>query len=148
AQGSELLRPYWLALLAEAYQKTRQVKRGLAAVSEALRVVDQTHEAFYQAELYRLQGELTLQQANSQGPIAEVNTAAEACFRKAVEIARWQQAKWLELRAGVSLARLLKARGERAAARDLLAPIDSCFTENFDVYDLKDAKALLGELTG
>jgi class 3 adenylate cyclase/predicted ATPase len=146
AQGSELLRPYWLALLAEAYQKTRQTKQALAVVSEALHVVDQTHETFYQAELFRLRGELTLQQANSQVQIANANADAEACFRKAIEIASRQQAKWLELRARISLARLLRARGDRAASRDLLAPIHSWFTENTDIYDLQDANALLGEL--
>lgn len=146
SQGSELLQPYWLALLAEAYGKTRQVNRALAAVAEALNIVNQTGETFYQAELYRLQGELTLQQANSQAQIANVNSDAEASFRKAIEIAKRQQSKWLELRAATNLARQLQTRGDRTAARDLLAPIHSWFTEGFDTYDLKDAKALLDEL--
>jgi predicted ATPase len=146
SQGSELLQPYWLALLADAYGKTRQVNRALAAVTEALNIVDQTGETFYQPELYRLHGELTLQQANSQPQIVNVKSDAEASFRKAIEIASRQQSKWLELRAATSLARLLQTRGDRTAARDLLVPIHSWFSEGLDMYDLRDARALLNEL--
>ena len=146
SQGSELLQPYWLALLADAYGKTRQVNRALAAVTEALNIVDQTGETFYQPELYRLHGELMLQQANSQPQIVNVKSDAEASFRKAIEIASRQQSKWLELRAATSLARLLQTRGDRTAARDLLVPIHSWFIEGLDMYDLRDARALLDEL--
>jgi predicted ATPase len=118
----------------------------LAAITEALKIVDQTGETFYQPELYRLQGELMLQQANSQSQIVNVNSDAEASVRKAIEIASRQQSKWLELRAATSLARLLQTRGDRTAARDLLAPIHSWFTEGLDTADLRDAKALLDEL--
>jgi predicted ATPase len=147
SQGSELLRPYWLGLLADAYGKTGQVNGALAAVAEALNTVEQTGETFYQSELYRLQGELTLQQANSQAQIVNVESNAEASFRKAIEIASRQQSKWLELRAATSLARLLQKRGDSPAARDLLAPVHSWFTEGLDMYDLRGARALLDELT-
>jgi class 3 adenylate cyclase/tetratricopeptide (TPR) repeat protein len=146
SQGSELLQPYWLALLADAYGKTRQVNRALAAITEAFNIVDQTGETFYQPELYRLQGELMLQQANPQAQIVNVKCDAEASLRKAIEIASQQQSKWLELRAATSLARLFQKRGDCTAARDLLEPIHSWFTEGFETFDLKAAKALLEEL--
>jgi len=87
-----------------------------------------------------------LQQANSQPQIVNVKSDAEASFRKAIEIASRQQSKWLELRAATSLARLLQTRGDRTAARDLLVPIHSWFIEGLDMYDLRDARALLDEL--
>jgi predicted ATPase len=104
--GEELLRPYFLALLAEAYGKAGQTVEGLTALAEALVVVDKTGEHYYEADLYRLRGELTLAQSsvtNPQPPIPNSQTEAEACFHKAIEIARKQQAKSLELRATMSL---------------------------------------------
>jgi predicted ATPase len=98
ALGSGLLIPYCLALLAEAYGKAGQAEEGLAAVVEALAMVDKTEERFYEAELYRLYGELTLQQSSVQGLESRVKEA-EGCFLKAIEIAQKQQAKSLELRA-------------------------------------------------
>ena len=87
-----------------------------------------------------------LQQADSQAQIVNVNSDAGASFRKAIEIAIKQQSKWLELRATTSLARLLQIRGDRTAARDLLATIHSWLTEGLDMYDLRDARALIDEL--
>ena len=100
-----------------------------------------TNERFYEAEIYRVKGELLLKHGGS-------NTAAEAetCFRQALDIARVQSAKSWELRAATSLARLWRDQGQRAQARDLLAPVYGWFTEGFDTADLKDAKALLDEL--
>jgi predicted ATPase len=78
------------------------------------------------------------------GPDAE--SATEACFRRAIEVARAQEAKSLELRAATSLARLWRRQGKAAAARELLAPVYGWFSEGFDTLDLIEAKALLGEL--
>lgn len=103
SQGSELWRPYWLALLAEAYGKVGQVREGLATLTEALKVIEQTWETFYEAEVHRLKGKLALQ-SSDQGP--QVQAEAEAWFLKAIETARRQQAKSLELRAVMSLAKL------------------------------------------
>jgi predicted ATPase len=93
----------------------------------------------YEAELYRLKGDLLLMRSAD-------HTAAEACLHQALTIARRQQAKSLELRAAMSLARLWQQQGKRAEARALLAPIYTWFTEGFDTADLQDAKALLDAL--
>ena len=103
AIGTELGRPSYLALLAEAYGKVGQVEEGLSALAEALAVVDKTGERQYEAELYRLKGELTLKQSSVQGLESSVQKEAEECFLRAIEIARRQSAKSLELRAVMSL---------------------------------------------
>jgi TOMM system kinase/cyclase fusion protein len=140
ATGSEVFRPYYVAFLAEAYGKTGQAEEGLTMLAEALAAVHKTGERFYEAELYRLKGELLL--ARSAGDYTE----AEACFRQALDIARQQQAKSLELRAAMSLARLWHQQGKRDEARELLAPIYGWFTEGFDTADLQEAKAFLEAL--
>src|SRR5262249_24335536 len=121
ARGTELFRPYHLALLAEAYGKAGQVEEGLTALAEALDLVDRTGERMYEAELYRLKGQLTLQsQVPGPKPVlslvegSQVEKAAEECFWKAIEIARRQSAKSLELRATMSLARLWQQQGKKA----------------------------------
>jgi predicted ATPase len=139
AMGAKLGLSGMLPLLAEAYGKVGQVEAGLQTLAEALALVDQTQERFYEAELYRLQGELLLVRS------VEHHAEAETCFRQALDIARRQQAKSLELRAATSLARLWQRHGKRAEARALLAPIYGWFTEGFDTADLRDAKALLHE---
>ncbi len=108
-------------------------------------LIDITGECLYEAELYRLQGDLTLQ--SDSLPLAGRVNEAEACFQKALEAARQQSAKSLELRAAMSLARLWRSQGKQAQARDILAPVYDWFTEGFDTTDLKDAKALLTELS-
>jgi class 3 adenylate cyclase/predicted ATPase len=143
SQGSELWRPYWLALLAEAHGKVGQVDEGLANLAEALRVVEQTQEAFYEAELYRLKGELMVH-AHGHGLPSRVE--AEACFHKAIEVARKQQARSLELRAVMSLVRLWQQQDKSQEAHQLLSEIYGWFTEGFDTKDLQEAKALLEEL--
>jgi predicted ATPase len=144
ATGAEIWRPYWLSLLAEAYEKVGQAEEGLATLAEALTVVDKSGERFYEAELYRLKGELTLQ---SSIPSLEPRVKeAEVCFLKAIEIARKQQAKSLELRAVMNLARLWQQQGKRQEARQVLAEIYGWFTEGFDTKDLQEAKGLLEEL--
>jgi len=146
ATGAELGRPRWLAQLAEAYEKVGQPEEGLTVLAEALAAVDKTGERFWEAELYRLKGELTLKQSGVRGPESEVQQEAEACFLKAIEVARQQQAKSLELRAVMSLSRLRQQQGKKEEAHEMLAEIYSWFTEGFDTKDLQEAKALLEEL--
>jgi predicted ATPase len=142
ATGAEMLRPYWLALLAEAYGKAGQAEEGLHALAQALVAVHNTGEHWCEAELYRLKGALLLWKAVPDAP------QAEACFRQALVIARQQQAKSLELRAAMSLSRLRQQQGKRQEAHALLAEVYGWFTEGFDTADLQEAKALLEELAG
>lgn len=146
AMGAGVGVPYWLALLAELYGKVGQVEEGLPLLTEALTVVDKTGERFYEAELYRLKGELSLQ-SNVQSPESRVKEVEE-CFLQAIEISRRQQAKSLELRAVTSLARLWQRQGKRIEAHKLLSEVYNWFTEGFDTKDLQEAKALLEELSG
>jgi predicted ATPase len=144
AMGSELFRPYFLALLAMVYGKVGQAEHGLTALAEALAIVERTGERWWEAELYRVRGEVFLQQAAGRGQQAEEE--AETCFQQALDVARRQEAKSLELRAAMSLARLWQQQGKRVAARELLAPVYGWFTEGFDTADLQEAKALLAAL--
>jgi len=139
ATGAELVQPYFLTLLAEAYGKGERAEDGLAVLAEALEAVHHTGECWWEAELYRLKGEL-LQAAGS-------GNEAEACFHQAFDVARRQQAKSLELRAAISLSRLWQPQGKPDAARHLLAESYGWFTEGFDTADLREAKALLEELS-
>jgi len=109
--------------------------------------VDKSGERFYEAELYRLRGELTLAQSRVQRLESSVQKEAESCFLKAIEVARKQQAKSLELRATASLARLWQQQGQRDKARQMLVEIYGWFTEGFDTKDLQEAKALLDALS-
>jgi len=171
--GIESTRPYNLALLAEVYGKAGRREEGLTTLAEALAIVDKTGERMYEAELYRLKGELTLAQSSVQGLMSSVQTnqkakskrqkskitnpqslisnpqaesKAEACFHTAIDIARQQQAKSLELRVAMSLARLWLQQGKKIEARQLLAEVYHWFTEGFETKDLQEAKALLDEL--
>ena len=138
--GSELHRPYFLSLLAEAYGEAGQPEEGSTVLAEALALVDKTGERHWEAELHRRKGELLLMQQRQK--VGEV----EECFRQALDIARRQQAKSLELRAAMSLSRLWQQQGKQEQARQMLADIYGWFTEGFDTADLKEAKALLQEL--
>src|SRR5262249_23160012 len=140
-----LFQSYFLALLAEAHGKAGQAEDGLATLTEALTVVDKSGERFYEAELYRLKGQLTLQ-SKVPGPKSKVEEEAEGHFLKAIETARRQQAKSLELRAAMSLSRLWQQQGKKAEAHQMLAEIYGWFTEGFDTKDLQEAKALLDSL--
>jgi predicted ATPase len=149
ARGSDLGKTHVLARLAEAYGKAEQTAEGLGMLTDALAAVHNNAEHLYEAELYRLKGELLLQSGvrglepeGCQSHLAEV----EACFRQALDIAHHQQAKSLELRATMSLARLWQAQGKRAEACQILTGIYSWFTEGFDTPDLQEAKALLAAL--
>jgi predicted ATPase len=153
ARGAEMWRPHFLAMLAEAYETVGQIEEGLHALTEAVELAQQTGLHYFDAELYRLKGELTLQQENQKAKGKEqkskmetdAQAEAEACFRKAIEVAQKQQAKSLELRATVSLARLWQEQGKRHAARNMLSEIYNWFTEGFDTKDLQEAKVLLDE---
>jgi predicted ATPase len=105
-----------------------------------LTLVAATEERWWEAELYRLQGALLLQLSSPH------MCKVEGCFHQALHVARRQQAKALELRAALSLARLWQGQGKGAAARQLLAESYRWFTEGFDTADLQEAKALLAEL--
>ncbi|MGD8228422.1 MAG: AAA family ATPase, partial [Desulfobacteraceae bacterium] len=140
ATGAELHRPHFLSLLAEAYGKVGQPEEGLTVLVEALEMTDNTGERHWEAELHRRKGELLLMQ---QGQKAE---EAEECFRQALDIARRQQAKSLEVRAATSLSRLWQLQGKQEEAHQFLAEIYGWFTEGFGTADLKEAKVLLEEL--
>jgi len=140
ATGAALRLPYYLATLGEASGRAGRTEEGLQDLEEALSVADAGGERWREAELYRLKGDLLLTQS------AAAEADAEACFRQGLDVARNQQAKALELRAAMSLARLWQRQGKRAAACDLLAPLHDWFTEGFDTRDLQDTKALLDEL--
>jgi class 3 adenylate cyclase/predicted ATPase len=145
ASGAVSTQPLFLALLAEAQGKTGQPEEGLKTLAEALDLVQKTGERRWEAEMYRLKGTLTLQ-SKVQNPKSKVEEEAEKYFHKAIEIARRQQAKSLELRATVSLARLWQQQGKKEEASQLLAEIYGWFTEGFDTKDLQEAKTLLQEL--
>ena len=137
---------YYLAVLAEAYKEADQFDQGLSTVADALARGNKTEERWYEAELYRLQGELILQKFKVQGSEFNGKEEAEECFRQALDIARQQQAKSWELRAATSLARLWQQQEKTTEAHDLLAPVYNWFTEGFDTKDLQEAKTLLDEL--
>jgi predicted ATPase/tRNA A37 threonylcarbamoyladenosine biosynthesis protein TsaE len=137
AAGVTASRPYYLALLAEASAQVGQTTVGLEALAEALAMLAKSTARWWEAELYRLRGELLRQRSVAQPG------EAEACFQQSLAVARRQQAKSLELRATMSLSRLWQHQGKRRVAHDLLAPIYGWFTEGFDTADLREAKALL-----
>jgi predicted ATPase len=141
AIGTKQQHGYFLALLAEALNQAGRVEEGLEALREALDVAQRTSEPFYEAELYRLRGD-ALVKLGVGSP-----SEAESCFHRAIEIARRQQAKSFELRAAMSLARLLQQQGKREEGRAILADVNGWFTEGFDTADLKDASFLLDELS-
>jgi predicted ATPase len=164
ASGVNLILPYYLALLAEAYGRAGRPDEGLHELTGALALVEATGERWYEAELHRLKGELMLQQyqvasvklsvsanqktnaTNPQPLTPNPQLEAEVCFLKAIEIARQQQAKSLELRAVMSLGRLWQRQGKKEEARQMLAEVYNWFTEGFDTRDLQEAKALIEDL--
>jgi predicted ATPase len=133
-------RTSYFALLAGSYAMTEQPQEGKNVLAEAQTHLERSGERFWEAELDRLEGELLLTQG-------ECEVEAEACFRRAIEVAQRQRAKSWELRATMSLARMWQKQGKKEEARQRMAEIYNWFTEGFDTPDLKDAKALLEELS-
>ena len=155
ATGAERQCPYYLALIARVCGQAGQVQEGLDAVAEALACVGTSEERWWEAELYRTKGELLLQfqvqrpkfkVSNPQSLTPNPQEEAEACFQQAIDIARRQEAKSLELRAVVSLSRLWRTQGKKTQARKMLAKSYEWFTEGFDTKDLQEAKTFLEEL--
>jgi len=132
--------PGFLARLAEAYGKAGRAAEGLHILTEALAVIDDHAERYSAAEVYRVQGELLLLQATPDA------SQAETSLQHALDVARRQQAKSLELRAAMSLARLWQHQGKRDQAHQLLTASYGWFTEGFDTPDLQEAQALLAAL--
>jgi tetratricopeptide (TPR) repeat protein len=156
--GARVMVPFHLALLAEARGAEGRNEEALSDLAEALTVADAAGEHVYSAELHRLRGTLLLRQVTGGGPsptgVAGAPVPApdpwryaeaEACFRKALDIARGQGAKSLELRAALSLARLLRDSGRSAEGRRPLAQTYGCFTEGWDTPDLTAAREFLQE---
>jgi class 3 adenylate cyclase/predicted ATPase len=143
ATGTIVGMPLNLSMLSEAYSKAGQVETGLRVVDEGLALIEPTGARFHEAELHRAKGELLLK---AECGARHAALTPEACFHKALEIARHQQAKSLELRAATSLARLWQRQDKRQDAYVLLAPVYGWFTEGFDTADLQEAKGLLDEL--
>jgi len=141
ATGAALLVPYFCTMLAEVCSHLGHTADGLQALTEAYTLVEQHEERYREAEVCRLRGVLRLRQSGT--PQAE----AEAWLQRALDVARRQEAKSLELRAAMSLARLWQQQGKRAEAYDLLTPTYGWFTEGFDTADLQEAKALLDALS-
>ncbi|HEV8718561.1 MAG TPA: hypothetical protein VGX03_37795, partial [Candidatus Binatia bacterium] len=155
ANVGEHITPYFLALLTETQSNMGRSQDASQSLTNALAIAEKNGEHFYDAELYRLKGELVLQSGvrspeskplNPQSAFPNPQLEAETCFLQALDIARQQQAKSLELRASVSLARVWHQQGKKDEARRLLAEIYGWFTEGFDAKDLQEAKALLDEL--
>jgi DNA-binding SARP family transcriptional activator len=164
SQQLVVMRPYWKGYLAEALGRAGRADEGLQVLAEALEQAERTNERFNEAELWRLKGELLLQTGGPSSPALLPQTAwekgeeetagaaycradeVEACFRRAIEAARRQEAKSWELRAATSLARLLQTQGRLAEAGEMLSAIYGWFTEGFDTPDLVEAKALLERL--
>lgn len=158
ATGATIGRPRYLTALAEAYGRVGQFDKAFALLAQAEKITSATEERFYESELHRLRGELTIQQSQAQALrfktarpyMVELPFHAEAQkhFRKAIIIARRQDAKLFELRATVSLARLLQPQGKIKQAQQQLKQVYDWFTEGSTTADLQEARALLDELEG
>ena len=133
-------RPFYLGIQAEICLRADALAEGLASIEAALACIEAGGERWYEPELHRLRGELLLHgsRASREDP--------GAAFQRAIDVARFANARWLELRAATSLARLHAERGERNQAHNLLAPVLDWFTEGFDTADLGEARGLLDAL--
>ena len=170
AIGAQLNVPFFLSFLAEGYRRQGKIDKALQVVAEALSLTVTNLDRFWEAELYRQKGEFTLAQSSVQRPASGVRASpkskvkkspspqhlapnthaeaeAEACFQRAIKVARSQGAKALELRVVMSLSRLWRYQGKTTEARQLLAETYSWFTEGFDTQDLREANTLLAQLS-
>ena len=132
--------PYFRTVLAEKLKEIGRVDEAESTLAEVFVEVEEAGEGMWESETHRLKGELLLE---SKAQASE----AESCYQKAIEVARKQKARSLELRSSMSLARLLSSQGKKDEARELLTGIYGWFTEGFDSADLKEAKVLLEELS-
>jgi predicted ATPase len=147
ATGASLFRPLFLFFLAKACLTAGRFEEGLAAVAEAVAIVEKADERYYEAELHRLKGELILRRSGVEAQPA-IQAEAEECFWKSIEIARQQEARLLELKTVTSLSQLWEEQqGKKEEARRMLAEIYGWFSEGFDTADLKAAKSLLDQLS-
>jgi predicted ATPase len=173
ATSARSLLSVFLSFLAEGLSRCGKSEEAFATLAEALKISETSLEVYWEAELYRLKGEMTLQSrtslrqvqpkfktsqeekgkrqkaklTNPQPLTPSPHSEAEACFQKAIEVARNQGAKSLELRAVMSLARLWRQQGKHHEARATLSEIYGWFTEGFETADLKDARTMLKELS-
>ena len=139
AIGQVLATPWALIMLADSHAKIGQVEKGLDCLAEAAQITEMNDDRWSEAELHRLRGDLL----NENDDVV----AAEQSYFQSLAVARRQSAKFWELRAATSLARLWRDQGKRTEARDLLAPVYNWFTEGHDTPVLKEAKALLEQLS-
>ena len=133
--------PSWLSHLAAGHAELGQLDEAWRCIGEAMIAIETTKERWFEAEADRIAGEIALKLPKPDA------AKAEAYFEHALAVARQQQAKSWELRAAMSMARLWRDQGKRDEARDLLAPVYGWFIEGFDTLDLKEAKALLDQLS-
>ena len=139
--GAEMASPTFQVLLGEIYQSKGDNKKAMAALEEGLKIAARNHDHHYDGALYCLKGELLLRMSTRDRTIG--STKAEACFQVAIEIARKQKTRSLELRAAIQLARLWQRTGKAKEAHRTLSKIYGWFTEGFDTPDLKQAKGML-----
>jgi predicted ATPase len=137
ATSTSLVRPHFLALLSLALSKANQIEDARRVLDEAIAMVNSKGERYYEAELYRLRGELLL---------GDKDAEAEQCFRKSLEVAEAQNAKAWQLRTATSLSRLYRSQGKCQQARDILKPVYEWFTEGLDTIDLREAAAELSQV--
>jgi predicted ATPase len=139
--GSTAALPMYLSDLARAYTDSGRIDEARRCIDEAIVAIKTTKETIYEAEVYRIAGDIALKSPQPNAAKAEWN------FNRALAVARQQQAKSWELRAAMNMARLWRDQGKSQQARELLAPVYSWFTGGFDTLDLQEAKALFDELT-
>ena len=152
AGNTAISRPHFLAMLAEALVEAGQFPEALATLNKALAISEHASDRYYESELHRFKGELLLieddrasrtPERRKKEPTSEALAAAEECFRRAMELARIQQAKWFELRAALSLCRLRRSQGKDPQVRDVLLPVNNWFTEGSDTPDLLEVREFL-----
>ena len=136
--GATVWLPLWFSCLARSYAELGQLDDAWRCLSEATTTAKTTKETSWEVDVQRVAGAIAL--------LSDGEESAEAYFNRALAVARHQQAKYFELRAFMSLARLRRSQGKVQQARELLALVYGRFTEGFDTRDLKEAKELLGEL--
>ena len=147
ATSTDVMVPYFLGLLAEAHGTAGQTREAMSVLAEAQAIIDRGGECWWEPELYRVKGELTLMLTEASDSAAETEAAAEECFHQALNIATRQCAKSLELRAAMSLARLKRRQAKSAEADRMLSELYRSFTEGFDTPDLCTARKLVKDST-